>query len=218
MSRRILTLLATPTVLAAMSVAVPALATVGIMSATSKSKRKTNTHCFIAHMGHKAVRECLIPGPRGPRGPQGIRGLPGPPGPRGFTGPRGKRGAVGPVGPQGIQGPQGVPGLPAARAFAVVDPTSSTQVTLVGGQTSNVTAVSEPQAGVFCLTAAAGIEPATDAAVVAPEVGYGSAKSPGVVAVNAQGGACAAGEFQVDTYNPSSMTLAAGYAFTILIG
>jgi hypothetical protein len=221
MSRRTLTLLATPAAIAAMSVAVPALAGVSILNRTSKRKSKTTTHCFIAHIARKPVRECLIPGPRGPRGPQGIRGLPGPAGPRGFTGPRGKRGATGPTGPQGVQGIQGPAGAPATRAFAVVEPTSASAATLIAGQTSNVTGVTEPQAGVYCLAPAAGINPATDAAAASPEVGYSSGEKVGMVAVNAKATHCPPGDFEVDTYAPptptAGATLATGYAFTIVI-
>jgi hypothetical protein len=216
MRRPILTLLATPTAIAAMSVTVPALAAVGIVSSTRKTTTThTVTHCFTAHIAHKSVRECLIPGPRGPRGPQGIRGLPGPAGPRGFTGPRGKRGAVGPAGPQGPQGIQGPVGIPAIRAYAIVEPTSSTQAMLIAGQTSNFTAVSEPQEGVYCLAPAAGIDPATNAAAVSPEVSYSSKEEPGVITVNAKSSHCP-GSFEVDTYKPGMTTRATGYAFTIL--
>lgn len=214
MSRRTLSLLATPTAIAAMSVAVPALAGMRILGTTSK---KSATHCFIAHIARKAVRECLVPGPPGTRGPQGIRGLPGPHGPRGFTGPRGKHGPVGPTGPQG---PQGTPGLPLARAFAVVQPASATQAMLIAAQTSNVTSVTEPQPGVYCLAPAAGISPTADTAVVSPEVSYDVGKSgAGVVALNAQpGSSCPAGSFEVETYAATGdATPTTGYAFTIVI-
>jgi collagen triple helix repeat protein len=221
MSRRTLTLLATPTAIAAMSVAVPALAGVRIFASTSK---KSTTHCFIAHIArHKTVRECLVPGPPGPRGPQGIRGLPGPHGPRGFVGPRGKRGTIGPTGPQGIPGPAGTP---AVRAFAVVDPAeveaTASSKGLVAGQSSNVVSINHLTVGVYCLTPAAGISPATDTATVSPEVSYSSGKLPGIVAINAQrSGGCPATAFEVDTYAPPTPTeatkLSSGYAFTIAI-
>lgn len=222
MSRRSITLLATPTAVAAMSVAVPALAGVAMPGTSPTPKQR----CFVAHVKHKSFRECLIPGPvgpRGPRGPQGIRGLPGPHGPRGFTGPRGKRGAQGPIGPQGIQGP---PGLPAARAFAVVQPTSSTEAALVSSQSSNIASLSEKSAegstagGIYCLTPTAGINPATEAAVASPEVSYSLEEKVGIVVVNAKATHCP-GAFEIDTYTPPTATrttLAGGYAFTVLIG
>lgn len=214
MSRRSITLLATPAAIAAMSIAVPALAGVALPGTSSTPKQ----HCFVAHIKHKRVRECLIPGPVGPRGPKGIRGLPGPHGPRGFTGPRGKRGPTGLTGPQGSQGP---PGLPVARAFAVVEPTSPSAATLITAQTANITGVTEPQPGVYCLAPAAGINPAAEAAVASPEVGHSSGEKIGIVAVNAKATHCT-GDFEVDTYAPptttSEATLASGYAFAILIG
>lgn len=218
MSRRSITLLATPAAIAAMSVAVPALAGVALPGTSSTPKQ----HCFVVHIKHKSVRECLIPGPVGPRGPKGIRGLPGPHGPRGFTGPRGKRGPIGPAGPQGIQGPAG---LPAARAFAVVQPTSSTEATLVSGQSSNIASLTEKSiegsaGGVYCLTTAAGINPASETAVASPEISYSLEEKVGIVVINAKAAHCP-GAFEVDTYTPPSATkatLAGGYAFTVLIG
>jgi hypothetical protein len=217
MSRRTLTLLATPAVLAAMSVAVPALAGMSILSATRK---KPSTRCFIAHIARKkAVRECLVPGPPGPRGPQGIRGLPGPPGPRGFTGPRGKHGLAGPVGPPGPQGPQGPAGPPATRTYAVVQPTSTTEAALIAGATSNVIAVTEPKPGVYCLSAASGVSPTTDMAVLSPEVSYDVGKSgAGVIALNAHASDCPTGSFEVETYaGPGEATPISGYAFAIAV-
>lgn len=222
MRQRTLTLIATPAVLGAMTIAVPALAGIEIPIGHTAA---THTHCFTAHVGKRNVRECLIPGPRGPRGltgPRGLRGLPGPAGPRGFTGPRGPRGYTGKTGSQGVQGVQGIqgPAGPAgtARAFAVVEPTSATAATLIPGQTSNITGVNEPAPGVYCLVPATGIDPAADTAAVSPEVSYDVGKTgPGLIAVNAQRTGCAAGDFEVDTYAPGGVTRATGYAFTIVV-
>jgi hypothetical protein len=221
MSRRTLTLLATPAAIAAMSVAVPALAGVsGFISAA----RKSSNRCFTVHIGHRRrVRECLIPGPRGPRGlpgPRGPRGLPGPAGPRGFTGPRGPRGhtgSPGPAGTPGATGPQGPAGT--ARAYAVVQPTSATQATLIAGQTSNITGVTEPKEGVYCLAPAAGIDAAAEVPAVSPEVSYSKGNLPGLIAVNAQrANGCPTADFEVDTYEPAAPPkLSSGYAFTIVI-
>lgn len=227
MSRRIISLLATPAAIAVMSVTVPALAGTGGADSTSKSK--STSRCFVAHIARKSVRECLVPGPRGPRGPrgaqgpQGIRGVPGPNGPRGFVGPQGKKGTIGPQGLPGVQGPvgppgvQGPPGPAAIQAYAVIDPsTSSLKATLVGSQTSNLTSVSEPLEGVYCLTPGTGVNPATEAAVASPEVSYGK-KEPALVAVDAQAADCP-GDFEVDTYAPGTKSLALGYAFAIVVG
>lgn len=217
MSRRTLTLLATPAAIAAMSMAVPALAGVSIVT----SARKASVHCFIARVGHRRVRECLLPGPRGPQGP---RGLPGPAGPRGFTGPRGPRGHTGlqgPQGVQGIQGPQGSPGT--ARAYAVVQPISATQAALVAGQSSNITAVTETSVsssngGVYCLMPAAGINPASDTAAVSPEVSYDNGRSgPGAVALDVKASDCPSGSFEVQTFQAGGTVPVTGYAFTIVV-
>lgn len=222
MSRpRIPTLLATPAAITAMSVAVPSLAAV---SPPASPQHPPKQRCFLTHIHHRTVRECLIPGPRGargPRGPQGIRGVPGPHGPRGFTGPRGKRG---PQGVPGATGAPGAPGAPAVQAYAVVEPKSPTEAALVSGHTSNVASVSEPKPGVYCLTPAAGINPATGTAVVSPEVSYDVGVSgPGMVALNTKHtNGCAESTFEVDTFAPPTTTsapaLASGYAFTVLIG
>lgn len=232
MSRRTITLLATPAAIAAMSVAVPALAGVNIIPTAHTSA--SHTHCFIAHVARHRVRECLVPGPRGPRGPQGLRGLPGPAGPRGFTGPRGptghtgKTGATGPPGPVGPQGASGATGAqgPAgtARAYAVVQPTSPTQANLVAGQTSNITSVSETSVGgssaggVYCVAPAAGIDAAHETAAVSAEVSYSSGRTPGVIAVDAQHSNCPAGDFEVDTYaSAGASTPSSGLAFSIVV-
>jgi hypothetical protein len=211
MRRRTLTLLATPAVIGAMTVAVPALA--GISLDPSAHIART---CFIVRVHKHRVRECLIPGPRG------LRGLPGPPGPRGFRGLAGKNGKAGAAGKTGATGPQGLPGAPStARAYAVVD---APQVTgtpstagLVSAQTSQIVAVSQPpgKEGVYCLAPAAGINPAADTAVASPEVSYSTA-GVGLIAVNAQHANCP-GAFEVDTYAPATAKLANGYAFTVVV-
>jgi hypothetical protein len=208
MRRSTLTSLATPAVLAAMTVTVPALAGISLDPAAHTATSK----CFIAHIAKHRVRECLV------RGPRGLRGLPGPAGPRGFrgaTGKTGKTGATGKTGSQGVQGPQGAPGT--ARAYAVVEPTSPAKPSLIAGQTANITSVSEPRPGVYCLSPAAGINAAAETAVASPEASYSSEGKVGVVAVNAQRPNCASG-FEVDTYaGLGTATTASGYAFAIVV-
>jgi hypothetical protein len=207
MRHRTLTLLATPAVLGAMTVAVPALAGIGI----DPNAHSSSTRCFIAHIAKHRVRECLVRGPRGPRG------FPGPAGPRGLTGPTGKTGKTGATGKTGSAGPQGPPG-PAgtARAYAVIQPTSPTQANLIAGQTSGVTAVSEPAPGVYCVAPAAPINAAAEAVAASPEVSYSSGKLPGLVAVNAQHTGCPATDFEVDTYTPAGAA-SSSYAFTLVV-
>jgi Collagen triple helix repeat (20 copies) len=215
MSRRTLTLLATPAAIAAMSVAVPALAGMSVnpFAHTSTAKR-----CFIAHLAKHRVRECLIPGPRGPRGERGLRGLPGPAGPRGFTGPRGRTGKtgatgpagpIGPMGPQGAQGPEGT-----ARGYAVVQPTAPPKLL----QARNVVGVSEPAEGVYCVTPAATIDAAAETVAVSPEASYSDEGKPGLIAVNAQHPHCALGDFEVDTFGAlGTASTQGGLAFAIVI-
>jgi hypothetical protein len=214
MRRRTLILLATPAAIAAMTVAVPALAGITIFPSAHSA---SSTKCFYTRIGRHRVRECLVPGPRGPRG---LRGLPGPAGPRGYTGTgkTGTTGKTGVTGKMGATGPQGPAGT--ARAYAVVQPQpgSSSQVNLIAGQTSNITGVTEPTAGVYCLAPASSINAATEAVAVSPEVSYSSATGAlGIVTVNAQRPNCPAGDFEIETYAPSSNTPASGYAFTIVV-
>jgi hypothetical protein len=216
MRRRTLTLLATPAVLGAMTIAVPALAGISIIPTAHTS----STKCFIAHIAKHNVRECLV------RGPRGLRGLPGPAGPRGFTGAAGKTGKTGVTGKTGgagktgAAGAAGAPGAtgPAgtARAFAVIQPTSSTEVHLVSGPTFNVTGVSEPSVGFYCVTPATPIEAAKEAPVVSPEVSYGSS-GPGTIAVNVQHTHCPATTLEVDTYVPGTPNPSSNYPFTIVV-
>jgi hypothetical protein len=206
---RHLPLLATPAVLAATAIAVPALAG---PSADSARRRAHSPRCFNAVVGHRRVRECLIPGPRGPRGFQGLQGPRGATGPRGHTGSTGRTGATGPQGPQGPQGPAGT-----ARAYAVVQPAAPPAANLIATQSANIGSVSQPSAGIYCIVPAAGINPATDTAAVSPEVSYSSGEAPGTVAVNAQRKHCPSSDFEVDTFEPGTTKSSSNYAFTIIV-
>jgi hypothetical protein len=204
--RRTLSLLATPAVVGAMIVAVPALAGKGTQPTGHESRaRRCDTLTVLSH--GRQVRACLLRGPRGPRGFTGLTGL------RGLTGSRGTTGPQGPKGVQGVAGPAGPAGT--ARAYAVVQPTAPY---LIPGQSSHITSVSEPSAGIYCLAPAAGIYPAADTAAVSPEVGYSSGGNPGVIALNAKGTDCPNANFEVETYAPGTeLKLASGYAFTIVV-
>jgi hypothetical protein len=218
MRHRTLTLLATPAVLGAMTVAVPALAGVDVIPTAHTS----STKCVTARIAKHKVRECLLRGPRGLPGPAGPRGFTGATGKTGKTGPTGKAGAAGKNGTNGSnggtgkEGPQGPPGT--ARAFAIVQPTSPAKPVLVTNQTSNITGVSEPTLGVYCLAPASPINAAAETVAVSPEVSYSSGKQPGIIAVNAQNtGGCPTTDFEVDTYAPGGSTPTSGYAFTIVV-
>jgi hypothetical protein len=204
MQRGTLSLLAAPAVVGAMAIAVPALAGTSVGPAAHTAHARS---CTIRR--GRRTRGCLL------RGPQGLRGFTGRPGPRGLPGPKGAtgpRGATGLTGPTGQTGPAGT-----ARAYALVAPTSATAASLIAGQTSGITGVSEVKAGVYCLAPVAGVSPAAETAVVSPEVSYSPSKAPGVVALNAQHSACPAGDFEVETYTPNPLALSSEYAFTIII-
>jgi hypothetical protein len=221
---RALALLATPAVIGAMTVAVPALAGTSLLGPTAHDAR-SHSNCVIVLSGHRRVRECLLRGPRGPRGlqgPRGFTGAPGPHGPKGATGSRGPKGSNGTNGTNGTNGAPGLQGPPGtARAYGVVQPTSPTQAIFIAAMTSNLTAVAEPTPGAYCISPAAPINASAETVAVSPEVSYSSGGVggvPGIVAVNAQHTHCPAGTFEVDTFAPGvTPTLASGYAFTIVV-
>jgi hypothetical protein len=205
MRRPSLPVIATSAVVGAMAIAVPALASSGSGPAAHSARAR---HCsaviVISH--HRRVRACLIQGPRG------FTGFPGPKGGTGKTGATGKTGSTGKTGATGLQGLAGPTGI---VAYATVQPTSPTAASLIGP--SNILTVSEPSAGIYCITPAAGIT-SSGIASVSPEVSYSAGNVPGVIAVNAQHTNCPSTPYEVDTYTPgTTQTLATGYAFTIAI-
>ncbi|HST54713.1 MAG TPA: collagen-like protein [Solirubrobacteraceae bacterium] len=216
LDRRKLCLLATPAVVAAMTVSVPALAGKSSGSSAPKAHASASSNCFTTHVNGKRVRKCVLRGARGPRGFTGFPGPKGATGAKGKTGAKGSTGAKGATGATGATGPAGPAGT--ARGYAVVQSTSPTQANLIPSQTANVTGVSEPIAGVYCVTPAVPINPASEPAAVSPEVSYSSGGAPGVVGLNAQRThSCPSTTFEVDTFTPGTSTLASGYAFTIVI-
>jgi len=112
-------------------------------------------------------------------------------------------GCSGPPGPQGPQGPQGPAGA-AGTARAYVRWVLGTG--LVAGQTRNFTSVTSTSNGVYCLTPAAGIDPATT-------VAFGAYAADGIPANNIGRPAfvivvygvhdCPAGQYQVVTGTPN---------------
>jgi hypothetical protein len=210
MHRRTLLLLATPAVVGALTVAVPALA--GTSAKPTAHTARVHCRAVIVVSHGRRFRACLLRGPRGFTGPAG---------PRGATGPKGLRGATGQKGTTGPQGPQGIPGTPGtARAYALVQPKSETEAVFVTGEVSNFTAVTEPKPGVYCLAPAAGVPTTAGLVTVTAETSYSSGAKPGIVALNAKAGDCPAGNFEVETYDPTATTgnPKTGYAFTILVG
>jgi hypothetical protein len=210
MHRRTLSLLATPAVVGALTIAVPALA--GSAKTTAHTAR-VRCHAVVVISHGQRVRACLLRGPRGFTGPLG---------PHGATGAKGARGATGARGPQGAPGAQGIPGAPGtARAYALVQPETPEKASLVAGQASNITGVSEVKPGVYCLAPAAGVPATAGAVTLTPETSYSSPGiGPGIVALNAKAGDCPTGNFEVETFDPTAPAGGAktGYAFTILVG
>ncbi|HEY5261174.1 MAG TPA: hypothetical protein VIJ33_03610 [Solirubrobacteraceae bacterium] len=222
MRHRTLTLLATPAVLGAMTVAVPALAGVNLIPTAHTSATK----CFTARIAKHKVRECLVVGPRGLPGPAGPRGFTGATGKTGKTGATGKNGAAGKNGTNGTNGTngaagvQGSPGTPGtARAFAVVNPTevepTASSKGLVTAQTSNFASIHRVSTGTYCLATAVSINPASEPAIVTGESSYSTGGAVAIAVLNAQHNDCAAGEFEVITYDarsPSSPSSSVGFA------
>jgi hypothetical protein len=204
MRRSPLPLVAATAVLGAMAVAVPALASSGSGPAAHSARaRYCSTVIVISH--HRRVRACLLQGPRGYKGFNGATGKTGAKGTTGARGPQGVPGAP------GIQGPAGT-----ARAYVLVEPTSPTTVNLISP--FNITSVTEPLPGVYCVTPAAGVSTASGIAAVSPEVSYSAPEVPGVIAVNAKRKNCPGVPIEVDTYTPGTpQTLATGYAFTLVL-
>jgi hypothetical protein len=209
MHRRTLSLLATPAVVGAMTVAVPALAGTAAGPTGRAATRGCNAVTVISH--HRRVRACLLRGPRGFTGPAGTRGPAGPRGSRGSTGSKGTTGATGSTGPTGPTGPAGT-----AKAYAVVQ-ANSPGASLIIPQTSRITGVTEVKTGIYCVAPESTINPGTDTAAVSPEVSYSHADAPGLIALNAQRPDCPASDFEVETYDPATGALATGYAFTIVV-
>lgn len=217
MNRRTLSLLATPAVVGALTIAVPALAGTGT-SPTAHQTRARHCSAVIVISHGRRVRACLLQGPRGPRGftgftgPKGATGKTGAPGGKtGATGKTGKTGATGATGPQGATGAPGT-----IVAYAIVQPTNSPPTANLINP-SNIAGVTEPSTGIYCITTTPGVSLAPGIAAVSPEVSYGPIAAPGVIAVNAQHTNCPAGDFEVETYAPGGTGPATGYAFTIVI-
>jgi len=123
----------------------------------------------------------------------GIGGCSGPQGPQGPAGPQGQ------AGPQGPQGPAGT-----ARAYA----RWAIGTGMVAQQTVNFSAITSPKDGIFCLTPAAGIDPAKSVAIgayAADGIPASNVGRPAFVDVAYGVHDCQAGQFEVvtGTTNPN---------------
>jgi hypothetical protein len=108
---------------------------------------------------------------------------------------KGNPGAQGPQGPEGPQGSRGAAGAAGtARAYAEVD---STTPSLVTARTKNISAVTRPATGTYCLTPAAGVDPRTVATAATED--FALSTEDGFVQVSGTGVDCPAGQFEVQT-------------------
>jgi hypothetical protein len=94
---------------------------------------------------------------KGQRGPAGLTGATGP------AGPAGPAGAAGAKGDKGDKGDTGAPG--SARAYARV----LANGTLDAARSKNITAVTHPGTGAYCIHLDSSIDPAGVAPVVSPD-------------------------------------------------
>ena len=133
-------------------------------------------------------------------GALGLQGTPGVKGDPGVQGTMGPPGVTGPQGPQGAAGPQGLPGTPGAagtaRAYAQVNSFNYTFGMVLA---KNITGVTHPETGVYCVTPAAGIDPTLTPCVVSPEWAD-SAGYDLFAEWDSSGGPCPAGDYAVRTY------------------
>jgi hypothetical protein len=124
--------------------------------------------------------------------------------PAGPTGPQGAQGAQGAQGPQGVQGVAGT-----ARAYGETTSTFA----LNPARTKNVTGISHPQRGVFCLTAAAGIDPA--ASTIIPAADFANAGTARTIAqIRSTGIDCPNGTFEVRLWDDGA-AIDAQFSFLI---
>ena len=104
------------------------------------------------------------------------------------------------------------------QAYALVMPTTPA---LEPARTKNILAVRRPSTGVYCVQAAAGINPAQTAAIVSVEGGLSTGIDNLVQAVANNTSSCNADEFLVRTYrfgvSPISPTLSNQVAFYLLV-
>ncbi|MBV9309713.1 MAG: hypothetical protein JOZ73_02720 [Solirubrobacterales bacterium] len=120
------------------------------------------------------------------------------------------KGKQGPMGATGSPGSPGAPGT--ARAYAYVHG-SVTSPTFDSARTKGFSVVSEPQHGVYCLTAP-GIDPANVAPAVTAVYNSGFAGTPTAAKLSPNLG-CASGQFQVITEDINETYSAGGYVTSV---
>jgi hypothetical protein len=134
--------------------------------------------------------------------------------PKDFRGSvRGPRGLPGSPGQPGAKGDPGAPGAAGtARAHAVV----TAGAAFVTPYTKNFTAVQRTATGVYCLTAAAGIDRFTSPAVVSPD--YWASAGSDLRAYAAYFASCPqASQYEVRTYTGNPPVLSNSVGFSIIV-
>jgi hypothetical protein len=190
-----------------LAVSLALLVAVGVASfafATARQSAVVIQACYSKRSGALRIARSCHPGEKplvwnrtGPAGPVG---------PGGATGPAGAAGPSGPTGPAG-----------SARAYAYVNGSVSSP-SFAAARTRGFSAVSEPAAGEYCLTAP-GIDPATTAPAVTPVYASGFATVPTDAKLEAAAANCAAGQFEVLTQDIQSgaEVNSANLDFTIVV-
>jgi hypothetical protein len=144
----------------------------------------------------------------------------GRPGARGSAGAAGRAGSTGKTGATGATGMTGPSGT--ARAYAHVITFGSGAPKFDPARTVGFTSVAYAvpngeNDGTYCLTADAGISPATTAAIVAPDWQDAYAGEAGFAYLDLTDSDCAAGEFEVQTYVGTPPTPAHTIDFNIVV-
>lgn len=135
---------------------------------------------------------------RGPRGKPGAAGAPGAPGAKGATG---NQGATGAAGAQGLPGAPGLEGSAVAYGYVVNGELQP--------EAKNVAAVYHPQAGVYCITINAPVNPNYVRPLL--QINYGGSTFNGVAEIDFSFNGCPAqapetSSFVVRTYELTSLT------------
>jgi hypothetical protein len=100
-------------------------------------------------------------------------------------------GPPGPRGAPGVPGPPGAPGT--ARAYGVVGPAG----TVDAARSRAIAGVSKPAVGVYCISLAAGINPASTTIVASPDEADPTSTSKAVAHVKSTAADCPAGRVEV---------------------
>jgi hypothetical protein len=123
-----------------------------------------------------------------------------------------------PAGAQGPQGAQGVPGTPGTpfRAMALVAGDATTPAFLTEVPEVGFESVTRDEAGVFCITPSAGIDPASDPPFITVEYNYSSGENFTVMWDVASSN-CGSGKYEIKTYKADTNAAIDNVAFAIMV-